>query len=52
VITGDLRNRIDSVWDAFWSGGISNPLKVILEGHRADGEFFTSLQSRTFTGEL
>ncbi|MCI1747815.1 MAG: type I restriction-modification system subunit M [Acidipropionibacterium sp.] len=29
VITGELRNRIDSVWDAFWSGGISNPLEVI-----------------------
>lgn len=29
MITGDLRNRIDSVWDAFWSGGISNPLEVI-----------------------
>ncbi len=29
MITGELRNRIDSVWDAFWSGGISNPLEVI-----------------------
>ena len=29
VITGDLRSRIDRVWDAFWSGGISNPLEVI-----------------------
>ena len=29
VITGDLKSRIDRVWDAFWSGGISNPIEVI-----------------------
>lgn len=29
VITGELKNRVDRVWDAFWSGGISNPLEVI-----------------------
>ena len=29
MITGDLRSKIDRVWDAFWSGGISNPLEVI-----------------------
>ena len=29
MLTGDLRNKIDSVWNAFWSGGISNPLEVI-----------------------
>ncbi len=29
MITGDLRSRIDRVWDSFWSGGISNPLEVI-----------------------
>ncbi|MBL7495661.1 SAM-dependent DNA methyltransferase [Frankia sp. CNm7] len=29
MLTGDLRSRIDRVWDAFWSGGISNPLEVI-----------------------
>lgn len=29
VITGELRNKIDRLWDAFWSGGISNPLEVI-----------------------
>ncbi|MEU4626281.1 class I SAM-dependent DNA methyltransferase [Actinoplanes sp. NPDC023801] len=28
MIGGELRNRIDRVWDAFWSGGISNPLEV------------------------
>ncbi|MFB7877095.1 N-6 DNA methylase [Nocardia sp. NPDC056064] len=29
MITGELRSKIDSLWDAFWSGGISNPLEVI-----------------------
>ena len=29
VITGDLKSKVDRIWDAFWSGGISNPLEVI-----------------------
>ncbi|EFQ83460.1 N-6 DNA Methylase [Aeromicrobium marinum DSM 15272] len=29
MITGELKSTIDRVWDAFWSGGISNPLEVI-----------------------
>jgi type I restriction enzyme M protein len=29
MMTGELRNQVDQVWDAFWSGGISNPLEVI-----------------------
>src|SRR5438552_9053576 len=29
MLTGDLRAQVDRVWDAFWSGGISNPLEVI-----------------------
>lgn len=29
MITGDLKSKVDRVWDAFWSGGISNPLEVI-----------------------
>ena len=29
VLTGDLRNKVDGIWDAFWSGGISNPLEVL-----------------------
>lgn len=29
VITGDLKSKVDRVWDAFWSGGISNPSEVI-----------------------
>ncbi|GAB3352895.1 type I restriction-modification system subunit M [Modestobacter lapidis] len=29
MITGTLKSDIDRVWDAFWSGGIANPLEVI-----------------------
>src|SRR3954463_4439736 len=29
MLTGELRNQIDRIWDAFWAGGISNPLEVI-----------------------
>lgn len=29
MITGELKSKVDRVWDAFWSGGISNPIEVI-----------------------
>ena len=29
MITGEIRSQIDAVWNAFWTGGISNPLEVI-----------------------
>jgi len=29
MLTGEIRSQIDSIWNAFWSGGISNPLEVI-----------------------
>ena len=29
MITGELKSKIDRIWDAMWSGGISNPLSVI-----------------------
>ncbi|MFN2126213.1 MAG: N-6 DNA methylase, partial [Candidatus Promineifilaceae bacterium] len=29
MLTGEIRNQVDRVWDVFWSGGISNPLEVI-----------------------
>src|SRR5664279_3693165 len=28
MLTGELRSQIDGIWNAFWSGGISNPLEV------------------------
>jgi type I restriction enzyme M protein len=29
VVTGELRRQVDKVWDAFWSGGIANPIEVV-----------------------
>lgn len=29
MITGEIRSKVDRLWEAFWSGGISNPLTVI-----------------------
>jgi len=29
MLTGELRSQIDAIWNAFWSGGISNPLEVM-----------------------
>jgi type I restriction enzyme M protein len=29
MLTGEIRNQVDKIWDAFWSGGISNPIEVI-----------------------
>ncbi|MFS8541707.1 MAG: type I restriction-modification system subunit M, partial [Tissierellales bacterium] len=29
MITGDLRNKVDKIWETFWTGGITNPLEVI-----------------------
>lgn len=29
MITGELKSQIDKVWEAFWTGGLSNPLTVI-----------------------
>lgn len=29
MLTGEKRSQIDRIWNAFWTGGISNPLTVI-----------------------
>jgi type I restriction enzyme M protein len=29
MITGELKNKIDNIWETFWTGGLSNPLSVI-----------------------
>lgn len=29
MITGELKHKVDAIWDAFWSGGIANPLEVM-----------------------
>ena len=29
MITGELKSKVDRIWNTMWSGGISNPLSVI-----------------------
>ena len=29
MITGEIKNKVDQIWNTFWSGGVSNPLSVI-----------------------
>ena len=29
MITGELKSKVDAIWNTMWSGGISNPLSVI-----------------------
>jgi type I restriction enzyme M protein len=29
MLTGPIRAQVDQIWNAFWSGGVSNPLSVI-----------------------
>ena len=29
MITGEIKAKVDRIWDTMWSGGISNPLSVI-----------------------
>ena len=31
MITGELINKIDSLWEIFWTGGLTNPLDGIYE---------------------
>lgn len=29
MLSGDIRNQVDQIWNAFWSDGVSSPLSVI-----------------------
>ena len=29
MITGELKNKVDGIWDVFWASGLTNPLDVI-----------------------
>ena len=31
MITGQLKSKIDKLWEEFWTGGIANPLTVIVQ---------------------
>ena len=29
MITGEIKSRIDSIWDTFWTGGITNSITIL-----------------------
>lgn len=29
MITGVIKNKVDSIWKYFWTGGITNPMTVM-----------------------
>lgn len=29
MLNAEIRSKVDQVWNAFWAGGIANPLEVI-----------------------
>lgn len=29
MVTGELKSKIDNLWELFWTGGLTNPLDVI-----------------------
>ena len=29
MITGEIKNRIDTIWDVFWTGGITNSITIL-----------------------
>ena len=29
MVTGEIKNRIDAIWDAFWNGGITNSITIL-----------------------
>ena len=31
MITGELKNKVDKLWEMFWTGGLTNPLDVMMK---------------------
>lgn len=29
MITGDIKNKVDQIWDIFWTAGITNPITIL-----------------------
>ena len=57
MMTGEIRNKVDQIWNTFWSGGVSNPLSVIeqitylLFAKRLDDIHNNRLQQAKLLGE-
>jgi hypothetical protein len=57
MLTGKLKNQVDEVWEAFWTGGIANPIQVIeqftylLFIRRLDEIHTKNLKAQTLLGD-
>ena len=40
MITGELKNKIDALWDIFAAGGLVNPLEVIEQDTERDNYIY------------
>jgi type I restriction enzyme M protein len=49
MLTNNIRHHIDVIWNAFWTGGISNPLEVI---EQITYLLFLKRLDRALVGEL
>ena len=29
MITGEMKNKVDAIWDTIWTGGITSPITVL-----------------------
>ena len=29
MITGEIKNQIDHIWDVFWTSGMTNPMNIL-----------------------
>ena len=50
MITGELKNKIDSLWDIFAAGGLVNPLDVIEQITYLMFRFRQDLCAKLFAG--
>ena len=32
MVTGELKNKIDSLWEIFWTGGLTNDISDVHQG--------------------
>lgn len=54
MVTGELKSKIDSLWEIFWTGGLTNPLDVIeqmaqLQAADTRGDVYEYLLSKIAT---
>ena len=36
MITGEMKNKVDSIWDTIWTGGITSPITGSGADHLSD----------------